>query len=79
MCHPELERELVEWIREVVYEGLSTVDDCPFDRTTPTGNLPGHLLAVWSHIMQGNSPNPFIQMVGQVLAEYRQLSASNHH
>ncbi|KAL6230843.1 hypothetical protein BDW75DRAFT_234101 [Aspergillus navahoensis] len=68
------EIQLVDWIKEVVYEGLSSANDCSFDISARPDVLPDQIITVWSHIMQGNSPFTFIQMIGEVLGEYRRLS-----
>ncbi|RAK99339.1 fungal specific transcription factor domain-containing protein [Aspergillus ibericus CBS 121593] len=71
------EVRLVDWIKEVVYEGLSSVNNCSFDRTGGPAKLPDQIITVWSEIMQGNSPFPFIKMISEVLVEYGRLSARN--
>ncbi|KAJ5094042.1 hypothetical protein N7456_009903 [Penicillium angulare] len=73
----EHETNLVSWIQEVVYEGLSSANDSSFNQTPRPTVLPDHIITVWSHIMQGNSPFPFIKMIGEVLVEYQRLSGRN--
>ncbi|KAB8239041.1 fungal specific transcription factor domain-containing protein [Aspergillus alliaceus] len=70
----DYEIQLVDWIKDVVYEGLSSANDGSFDTTSRPAILPDQIITVWSHIMQGNSPFTFIRMIGEVLDEYRQLS-----
>ncbi|CAG8248072.1 unnamed protein product [Penicillium olsonii] len=68
------EIRLVSWIQDVVYEGLSSTDDDSFSGSARPALLPDQIITVWSHIMQGNSPFPFIKLIGQVLVEYKRLS-----
>ncbi|KAF5856212.1 hypothetical protein ETB97_007688 [Aspergillus alliaceus] len=70
----DYEIQLVDWIKDVVYEGLSSANDGSFDTTSRPAILPDQIITVWSHIMQGNSPFTFIRMIGEVLDEYRRLS-----
>ena len=68
------EIRLISWIQDVVYEGLSSTDDDSFSGSARPALLPDQIITVWSHIMQGNSPFPFIKLIGQVLVEYKRLS-----
>ncbi|KAJ5673316.1 hypothetical protein N7507_002443 [Penicillium longicatenatum] len=69
------EVRLLDWIQEVVYEGLSSLNDPTLDKSIRPSLLPDQIIGVWSHIMQGNSPLSFIRMIGDVLVEYRQTSS----
>lgn len=69
------EVRLIDWIREVVYEGLSSLNDPTLDKGTRLSLLPDQIIGLWSHIMQGNSPLSFIKMIGDVLVQYRQTSS----
>ncbi|KAL3495470.1 hypothetical protein BJX62DRAFT_222663 [Aspergillus germanicus] len=71
------EIQLVTWMQDIVYEGLSSANEGSFSQATPPAILPEQIITVWSHIMQGNSPYPFIKMIGDVLVEYKQLSTRN--
>ncbi|KAL4901990.1 hypothetical protein BDW74DRAFT_187005 [Aspergillus multicolor] len=70
------ETRLVDWISEVVYEGLSSADDCSFHSIAGPPISPDQIITVWSHIMQGNSPYPFIKMISEVLVEYQRASTT---
>ncbi|PYH97537.1 hypothetical protein BO71DRAFT_427025 [Aspergillus ellipticus CBS 707.79] len=70
------ETRLIEWIQEVVYEGLSSANDCSIDKSARLSLLPDQIIVLWSHIMQGNSPFVFIKMIGEALVEYRQTPSS---
>lgn len=86
-CSPELnidltiivghEKRLLDWINDVVYEGLSSANDCSFDNIPRPAVSPDQIITVWSHLMQGNSPVPFIKLISQVLVEYQRLSAGS--
>ncbi|KAL4738339.1 hypothetical protein BDV11DRAFT_171066 [Aspergillus similis] len=71
------EKHLLDWINDVVYDGLSSANDCSFDNNPRPAVSPEQIITVWSHIMQGNSPFPFIELISQVLVEYQRLSAGN--
>ncbi|KAL2811007.1 hypothetical protein BJX63DRAFT_433825 [Aspergillus granulosus] len=71
------EVRLVDWIQEVVHEGLSSANDCSFDSFTRSAISPDQIITVWSQIMQGNSPFQFIRMISEVLVEYGQLLAGS--
>ncbi|KAL4745810.1 hypothetical protein BDW72DRAFT_207892 [Aspergillus terricola var. indicus] len=71
------EERLLDWINEVVYEGLSSANDCSFDNNPRPAVSPDQIITVWSHIMQGNPPFPFIKLISQVPVEYQQLSAED--
>ncbi|CAI7615774.1 unnamed protein product [Penicillium manginii] len=64
------EIRLIEWIQEVVHEGLSSVNDSSFEGNIRPVLLPDQIIAIWSHIMLGNSPFPFIKMIGETLVAY---------
>ncbi|KAL4813134.1 hypothetical protein BDW67DRAFT_187988 [Aspergillus spinulosporus] len=71
------EKRLLDWINDVVYEGLSSANDCSFDNIPRPAVSPDQIITVWSHLMQGNSPVPFIKLISQVLVEYQRLSAGS--
>ncbi|KAL2842140.1 hypothetical protein BJX68DRAFT_257905 [Aspergillus pseudodeflectus] len=80
MCDVPLtdhEIQLVTWIQDIVSEGLSSANEGSFTKATPPAMIPEQIITVWSHIMQGNSPYPFIKMIGDVLVEYKRLSATS--
>lgn len=60
----------LDWINDVVNEGLSSVNACSFDNIPRPPVLDDQIITVWSHIMQGNSLFPFIKLISQVLVEY---------
>ncbi|CAG8948506.1 unnamed protein product [Penicillium salamii] len=68
------ESRLITWVQDVVREGLSSANDCSFKTAVQVTDLPDQILTLWSHIMQGNSPFPFIRMIGDTLVEYKSLS-----
>ncbi|KAJ0414695.1 hypothetical protein BJY00DRAFT_19994 [Aspergillus carlsbadensis] len=69
------EIQLVTWIQDIVYEGLSSANEGSLDQSPSLAMIPERIITVWSHIMQGNSPYPFIKMIGDVLVAYTHLSA----
>ncbi|KAL4756612.1 fungal specific transcription factor domain-containing protein [Aspergillus foveolatus] len=70
-------KRLLDWINDVVYESLSSVNDCSFDNIPRPAVSPDQIVTVLSHIMQGNSPYPFIKLISQVLVGYQRLCAGN--
>jgi hypothetical protein len=66
----------VTWIQDIGYEGLSSANEGSLGKTTPPAMIPKQIITVWSHIMQGNSPYPFMKMIGDVLVEYKRLTAT---
>ncbi|KAL4879332.1 hypothetical protein BJY04DRAFT_208685 [Aspergillus karnatakaensis] len=72
----EHEVQLVTWIQDVVYEGLSSANEGSFSKAAALAMIPDQIVTVWSHIMQGNSPYPFIEMIGDVLVEYKQIASA---
>ncbi|KAI9376171.1 hypothetical protein BJX61DRAFT_461673 [Aspergillus egyptiacus] len=77
MCDVPLtdhETQLVTWIQDIVYEGSSSANEGISSEGTPPAIIPEQIVTVWSYIMQGNSPYPFIKMIGDVLVEYKRLS-----
>ncbi|PYI21449.1 hypothetical protein BO99DRAFT_472187 [Aspergillus violaceofuscus CBS 115571] len=69
----EPETLLIDWIRNVVTEGMASVQGSRTDACrTGFDALADQVVEVWSHVMHGNSPWAFIGMVGDVLDQYRQ-------
>ncbi|KAL4801065.1 hypothetical protein BDV19DRAFT_384079 [Aspergillus venezuelensis] len=66
----DMEAQVFDWVREVVHEGLLSIDEA----SSPSTVLPDHIITIWSHVMRGNSPFPFIELIGDVLVEYNRLS-----
>ncbi|PYI29279.1 hypothetical protein BP00DRAFT_349121, partial [Aspergillus indologenus CBS 114.80] len=69
----EPETLLIDWIRNVVTEGMASIQGSRIDAfCTAFEALADQVVEVWSHVMHGNSPWAFIGMVGDVLDQYRQ-------
>ncbi|KAL3434361.1 hypothetical protein BDV09DRAFT_185878 [Aspergillus tetrazonus] len=48
------EQCLLDWINDVVNEGLSSANDCSFDNIPRPAVSPDQIITVWSHIMQAS-------------------------
>ncbi|KAL4860589.1 hypothetical protein BDV12DRAFT_181349 [Aspergillus spectabilis] len=66
------ENLLIQWVQEIVQEGLSSINnECAVLVGAPDhGALASHVIEIWSHVMRGSSPWPFINMIGDVLTIY---------
>lgn len=68
----EDELNLLEWIGDVVQEGLVSVksDNIEPISSSEYWTFSFQVVKVWSHIMQGSSPWSFIRMIGEALTIY---------
>lgn len=67
----EHEQRILDWIRRVVEEGRSSVED---EDTVSEGldceRLAFFVVRLWARIMRGNAQWPFVDVIGQSLELY---------
>ncbi|KAE8420800.1 hypothetical protein BDV36DRAFT_306294 [Aspergillus pseudocaelatus] len=66
------EHLLLEWTRDIVRDGSISINGaCPDISSNRPEDLVNYTIEVWCHIMQGDSPWPFISMLGDAVVEYK--------
>lgn len=67
----EHEQRILDWIRRVVEEGRSSVED---EDTNPEdlncNRLAFFVVRLWARVMRGNAQWPFVDVIGQSLELY---------
>ncbi|KAE8330061.1 hypothetical protein BDV39DRAFT_202255 [Aspergillus sergii] len=67
----EHEQRLLDWIRRVVEEGRSSIDDgAPLSETLDCDRLAFYVVKLWARIMRGNAQWPFVDVIGHSLELY---------
>ncbi|PIG88053.1 hypothetical protein AARAC_001541 [Aspergillus arachidicola] len=68
------EHLLLAWTRDIVRDGLISINGvCPDISSERPEDLVNCTIEVWCHIMQGDSPWPFISMLGDAVVEYKTI------
>jgi hypothetical protein len=68
---PEHEQRLLDWIRRIVEEGRSSIDDePPLSEALDCDRLAFHVVKLWARIMRGNAQWPFVDVIAQSLELY---------
>ncbi|KAB8266013.1 hypothetical protein BDV32DRAFT_156168 [Aspergillus pseudonomiae] len=66
------ERMLLEWTRDIVHDGSISINGVDSDiSSSRPQDLVNCAIKVWCHIMQGDSPWPFISMLGDAVVQYK--------
>jgi hypothetical protein len=68
---PEHEQRLLDWIRRIVEEGRSSIDDwTPPTEALDCDQLAFHVVKLWARIMRGNAQWPFVDVIAHSLELY---------
>lgn len=68
------EHLLIAWTRDIVRDGSISINAvCPDLSSERPEDLVNCTIEVWCHIMQGDSPWPFISMLGDAVVEYKTI------
>ncbi|KAB8276444.1 hypothetical protein BDV30DRAFT_31714 [Aspergillus minisclerotigenes] len=68
------EHLLIAWTRDIVRDGSISINAvCPDLSSERPEDLVNGTIEVWCHIMQGDSPWPFISMLGDAVVEYKTI------
>lgn len=73
------EHLLIAWTRDIVRDGSISINAvCPGLSSERPEDLVNCTIEVWCHIMQGDSPWPFISMLGDAVVEYKTICRHDH-